>query len=71
MCFMKALKIDNDGNAAANNQSVDDHRVNVVDDEEVADIDLTRFFDLELPNSKCNTARKLLQNRSTKLMSRQ
>ena len=68
--FMKSLKIDNNGNGVANNQSTYYHVVNVVVYEEAVDMHLTMFFDVELSNSKHNKERKLLQCRSTKQMSR-
>ena len=62
--FMKILRIEN------KDVTTEDCIVNVNLDEKAINMDFTRFFDLELSNSKHDKARKLLENTSANMMSR-
>ena len=68
--FKQNLKIHNNKLNQRNSHSLDDCSSNVVIDEDEVDMDLTRFFDLELSNSKCFKVRKLLKDESTNMISK-
>ena len=68
--FKQKLKIHNNKLNQSNSHSLDDCSSNVVIDEDEVDMDLTRFFDLELSNSKHFKVRKLLKDASTNVMSK-